>query len=97
LTVSWIEHHPVTVERKNGRYVATLGDLQPRQISAVQVLPLSDAGEPGPRLFALSFSTSAAVPETPQVSLLQWLFLALVVCVSIWLWRSLRRSPTNYL
>jgi hypothetical protein len=95
LSVSWVEHQSVTVQHKNGRYIATLGDLRPSEISAVQVLPVNDRGEPGPRLFALSFSTSAAPPPT-QISLLQGLLLALVVCVAVWVWRTVRRHPTNY-
>ena len=97
LTVSWLEHQPVTVQRKDGRCIATLGDLQPSTISAVQVLPLNDAGEPGPRLFALEFFTPALPPSGPQISLLQWLLLFLVACVGLWVWRTVRRTPTNYL
>jgi hypothetical protein len=97
LTVSWIEHHAVTVQNKNGHYIATLGDLRPREISAVQVFPLNDAGEPGPRLFALAFSTPAVPPSTPQISPLQWLLFALVVCLGVWVWRTVRHAPTNYL
>jgi len=97
MTVSWMEHRMVTVQHQNGRYTATLDDLQPQQNSTVQVLPLNDAGGPGTRIFALNFSTPAAPPSTPQISPLQWLLLALAVCVSIWMWRTLRRTPTNYL
>jgi hypothetical protein len=97
LTVSWVEHHAVTVEHKDGRYVATLVDLRPGQVTAVQVLPLNEAGVPGPRIFALDFFIPPVPPATPQVSTVQWLLLALVICLGIWIWRTVRHAPTNYL
>jgi hypothetical protein len=97
LTASWIEHHPVTVEQKNGFYVATLGDLPPNQIFSVQVLPLNREGQPGPRLFAFEFSTPEAASTVSQVSSLQGLIFAFVVCVGLWIWRAVRNRQTNYL
>lgn len=97
LRVSWTEHPSVTVQHENGRYIATLADLRPSEISAVQVLPLNDQGEPGPRIFALSFSTAAAYSSTQHISPLQWLLLALLVCVGAWVWRAVRSPATNYL
>jgi hypothetical protein len=85
------------VQHQNGRYTATLDDLPPQQNSTVQVLPLNDDGKPGPRIFALNFSTPPAPPSTPQISPLKWLVLALVVCVGIGVWRTLRRPSANYL
>ena len=97
LQVSWFEHHPVTVQRQNGFYVATLGDLRPGALCSVQVTPLSDAGAPGPRLFAFDFYTPAAAPSGSQISPLQWLFAGFLICGCIWLWRAISQRPTNFL
>jgi hypothetical protein len=96
LMASWIEHHPATVEQKNGYYIATLGDLQPNQNFAVQVLPLNSTGQPEPRLFAFEFSTPKALRSTSGMSSLQWLILAIVICVGLWIWRAVR-NRTIYL
>jgi len=97
LMVFWMEHHPVTLQKKNGFYTATLGDLRPGEVFAVQVVPLSDTGVPGPRLFNLEFNTPPAPPSAAHISLLQGLLLILVACLGFWAWHTFRRTPTNYL
>jgi hypothetical protein len=71
--------------------------LRPEENWAVRVLPLNEAGDAGNRIFALTFSTPAANPPGPRISLIQRLLLALAACFAIAIWRYLRPRKTEFM
>ena len=91
LHVTWLEPRGVPIERRGENFVATLKDLEPGQPWTVRVLPLNERGEPGPRLFALTFLTPPKESFVPKVSPLRALLAGLVALVAWQAWGYWRR------
>ncbi len=77
LNATWQKIDGLEIKSQGGTYTTTISDLQPAQPWAIRVLSLKGNGEPGERLFTVSFSTPPKRSFLPTVSPTRILLVAL--------------------
>lgn len=86
----WLHVPHVAFSREGPQWFARVSALTPAQSQTLRVVPLDEAGAPGASLFKIDFFTPPAPRRFSPPSLLQWLLLALAVCVGALVWKRRR-------